>query len=78
VVVVEGVVAADKPQHVVDVVGVVDHPLERAAQLVNLLVADAAVFGMILALHPAVPALAGQRARNLVDAGIGIGHLRLR
>src|SRR5690606_4021059 len=78
VVIIEAFVAADEARHVVDVTRVVDHALKRAAELVSLLVTDAAVLGMIFALHPAVPAFARERARDLLDAGIRIGDFLLR
>ena len=78
VVVIKRFLPADEPQHVVDVVRVVDHPLKRPAQLVHLLVADAAVLGMVLPLHPAMPAGPRQRTRDGVDAGVAVGDLLLR
>ena len=59
-VVIETIVSADEAHHVVDVVGVVGHALQRATQFIYLLIADTTMFGMVLALHPAVPTLAGQ------------------
>jgi cyclase len=55
---VEGVMTADEPGHVVDPVRMIDQPLERWTGLVDLLVADAAVLGMILPMHVAIPAVA--------------------
>ena len=48
----------------------IDHFLEDAPELGHLLIADAPMLRMVLALHPAVPAAAGQVARNPVDRGV--------
>ena len=56
VVVIERILPTDESQHVINVARMVDHPLESPTQLVHLLIADAAMLRMVLALHPAVPA----------------------
>ena len=53
-----GFVTADEAKHIVQVARVVDQTLEDAAELVDLLVAGAAMLRMVFALNPAVPATA--------------------
>ena len=72
---VERVLAVHEAHDVVDVTGVVYHPLEGGAQLGHLLVADAAVLGVVLALDPAVPAAPGDRTGDPVDRLVSRGDL---
>lgn len=70
----ERLMTTQEAQDVVQIAPVIDHPLEHAAELVDLLIADAAMLGMVLPLHPAVPAAAG-KLREGVDPRVSVGDL---
>ncbi len=66
---------AHKAQHIVDVAWVINQALEGRAGLIDLLVGDAAVLGVVLALYVSVPPPFGKRPGDLVDAGVACGNL---